>query len=632
MVTPLGHILPLLLLSSSLVAAPAYAMPSDNPAQTPAANPGPPQTYDQIVRLSLVQGDVRVFRGEDAKHATREEWGQAAVNLPLESGFSLVTGTGRAEIEFEDASTVFLGENSVLIFDELTSTGGIPLTVMTLVSGSATLRVQPQFAGEQFTLHTPAGFISSHYGEHIFVRVDSFLDAMTVAPQGEQGLRVKGLAPNSVDDMVLDPKGELVHRPGSASSFITKGETITYYKDHSVAPKVSPDSAAFADWDDWTGKRVAAESAATLAAMNAAGLSAPIPGLAELNGKGTFFACAPYGTCWEPTNGWGEHDSSQPAAPATSTTAASSSAPHLLLAAYQVQSAGLQSAGPAGILSEDDVYDAFPCSPNHIRRLISTDPVTGRQRVIAAYPSITPVGYNWAVCHTGTWIYRNRRYAWVAGTKRHHYCPVRWVKYGGTKAYVPMHPHDVLGKPPLNLKHGVFETSGKKGESVERVAFDPNKSTTPLMSTPKEFRAEYYAPLTRAETPHLEAHLVKDASLPGKEGTKSAGTAITFDHRSQSFSVGREMTVGSRTTTVTEHFGGTQTAHNGGGSWGGNSGGGFSHGGGGSMGGGAAHSGGTGGGFSGGGGGSHASSGGGGGGGGTSSGGGGGSAGGGSHK
>jgi hypothetical protein len=625
MVNSLGHILPILFLSSSLIAAPAHAVSSDNPAQTPA-NPGPPQTYDQIVRLSLVQGDVRVSRGKDAEHATREEWGQAAVNLPLESGFSLVTGTGRAEIEFEDASTVFLSENSVLVFDELTSTGGIPRTVMTLVSGSATVHIQPQFAGEEFTLHTPAGVLSDRYGDHSFVRVDSYLDAMTIAPQGDQGLRVKGLAVSSLDDMIIDPNGGLIHRTNSAgSSLITKGEAITYYKDHSLAPKVSPDSGAFADWDDWTAKRVAAESAATLATMNAAGLTAPIPGLAELDGKGTFFACAPYGTCWEPTNGWGDHDSSQPAAPITSTTAARSSAPHLLLAAYQVQSAGR-----SGILRIEDDYDVFPCSPNHIRRLISRDPVTGRETVLATYPSISSAGYKWAVCHTGTWIYRNRRYAWVAGTKRHHFCPVRWVKYSNTKAYVPVHPHDVLGKPPLNLKHGVFETSGKKGETVQRVAFDPSKSVTPLTSTPKEFRAEYYPILTRTETPHLEAHLVKDASLHGREGTKSAGTAITFDHRTQSFSVGREMTVGSRTTTVTEHFGGVQAAHNGGGAWGGNSGGGFSHGGGSSMGGGAAHSGTSGGGSSGGGGGSHASSGGGGGG--ASSGGGGGSAGGGSHK
>ncbi len=442
-----------------------------------------------------MQGDVRVSRGKDAEHATREEWGQAAVNLPIESGFSLVTGAGRAEIEFEDASTVFLGENSVLVFDELTATGGVPRTVMTLVSGSVTLHVQPQFAGEEFTLHSPAGFISNHYGDHIFLRVDSFLDAMTIAPQGDQGLRVKGLAPSSADDMIIDPKGGLTHGTNSVgSSLISKGETITYYKDHSVAPKVAPDSGAFADWDDWTAKRVAAESSCNPCGDERRRAHRAHSGFGRVEWEGNVLRLRSL------RNLLGAHERlGRPRLEPTcsrapsSTAAASSSAPHLLLAAYQVQAAGFQSASPYGILREDDVFDAFPCSPRFIRRLISTDPVTGRETLIAAYPSISYAGYDWAVCHTGTWIYRNRGYAWVAGTKRHHICPVRWVKYGGTKAYVPVHPYDVLGKAPLNLKHGVFETSGRKGETAQRVAFDSSKSVMPLMSTPKEFRAQYYA-------------------------------------------------------------------------------------------------------------------------------------------
>jgi hypothetical protein len=40
--------------------------------------------------------------------------GESDADLPIEVGFSLVTGSGRAEIEFEDASTLYLGENSVL--------------------------------------------------------------------------------------------------------------------------------------------------------------------------------------------------------------------------------------------------------------------------------------------------------------------------------------------------------------------------------------------------------------------------------------------------------------------------------------------------------------------------------------
>ena len=110
--------------------------------RTQAANVAPPQTFDQVVRLSLVEGDVRVLRGKGAEHATDgSDWGQAAANLPLLTGFSLATGKGRAEIELEDASTVYLGDNSVLIFTQITTTNGVPYTELSLVSGTATLHV-----------------------------------------------------------------------------------------------------------------------------------------------------------------------------------------------------------------------------------------------------------------------------------------------------------------------------------------------------------------------------------------------------------------------------------------------------------------------------------------------------------
>src|ERR1700678_1275438 len=95
---------------------------------SPPANLSSVPIYDQIVRLSLVEGDVRISRGKEGEHATGGEWGQAVANVPIESGFSLVTGKGRAEIEFEDASTVYLGEDSVLTFNQLTATNGVPRT------------------------------------------------------------------------------------------------------------------------------------------------------------------------------------------------------------------------------------------------------------------------------------------------------------------------------------------------------------------------------------------------------------------------------------------------------------------------------------------------------------------------
>ena len=186
------------------------------------------------------------------------------------------------------------------------------------------------------------------------------------------------------------------------------------------------------------------------------------------------------------------------------------------LQAYPISAKDLQSASPAAIVRTE--YDDFPCSPYQIRNVIARDPVTGRDTILRTEYDWNMRPYDWAVCHAGSWIYRQHRYVWVAGTKRHHHCPVRWVKYGGTKAYVPLHPHDVAGKTPINLKHGVYQSADKKGDSVERVAFNSSTPVKVLNTAPKEFLKPYFPSLQHAETPRLEAHLVKDGFAPGKAG------------------------------------------------------------------------------------------------------------------
>jgi hypothetical protein len=606
----------LLLLSASLT---AYASPADtatSPHPQPSSSVVLPQTYDQIVRLSLVEGDVRISRGKEGEHATGGAWGQAAAGIPIETGFSLATGKGRAEIEFEDASTVYLGENSVLTFDQLTTTGGVPHTNVVLVSGIATLNVRPEFARESFILRTPIGRITVRYPDVNFIRVNSYLDAMALTPQ---------------EDSVL--------HEGSTENRTIKGQTVTYNIYGQIVPEAPSAQNEFAEWDDWAAKHVAARDLAMSSTMKEAGLASPVPGLAELNGQGTFFDCAPYGTCWQPTNGWGEYE----AAPARFDVQSSSDPSQPQSAQPSHPSAKVVQTAANGAVLRTEYEEPFPCSPDRVRRLIARDPITGRDTVLRTDLDPNAAPYDWAVCHTGAWIHRGHRFVWVTGTKRHHHCPVRWVKYGSSKAYVPLHPHDVAGKTPINLKHGVFQTTGRKGASVEHVAFNAGTPVKLLAAAPKEFLKPYFPPLQRAETPHLEAHVVKEGFVASKDGlAKPAGTAITFDHRSGSIMVARQVVEGGKNTTVTEHFGGNSSfqARNGGGNFsngnsgwrsGGNNSGSFSRSS--SNTGGGSHSGG---GFSGGGGGFHGGSGGGGGGGGFHGGGGGGgsasSGGGGSHK
>ena len=116
----------------------------------------------------------------------------------------------------------------------------------------------------------------------------------------------------------------------------------------------------------------------------------------------------------------------------------------------------------------------------------------------------SPYPYRWAVCHTGSWIRHEGRYVWVTGIKRHHHCPVHWVKSGRTVGYVPIHPGDVKGKPPLGLKDGVVHPVDKHGDKAQLVA--SGGPVKVLSEVPKEFRQPATVPLERAEAPRAQCH------------------------------------------------------------------------------------------------------------------------------
>jgi hypothetical protein len=165
------------------------------------------------------------------------------------------------------------------------------------------------------------------------------------------------------------------------------------------------------------GEGCGARCGAGKSAMKDAGLTEPIPGLAEMDGQGKFFACAPYGTCWEPTGGWGGDKAemaqaeahpgagsgsasaqaeTQPAAPVervapSDDQAAPAGAPAVAGAqkATGASKATGQSAAdaylashPGAILRTEDYI--FPCSEFAVRDLIAEDPVTGKEMIVGS--------------------------------------------------------------------------------------------------------------------------------------------------------------------------------------------------------------------------------------------------------
>lgn len=507
-------------------------------------------TYPQIVRIRYLEGDVRVARGREGDKVSGSTWETAVADLPLATGFNLVTGAGRAEIEFEDASTVYLAENSALTFNDIHTTGGVPYTNIALLSGTATLHVRPMSAGEYFTLVTPTGSVKSRYPEQMYVRVTSFVD---------------GSEMTFLRDMTVGLAGP----PPMAMKF-AKGDTWVDSGHGWAKRAASGPSGSLAAWDAWVDNRVTAREQAEAAMMKASGLTEPIPGLADMQGQGRFFDCAPYGTCWEPTAADDQDHKDDGARESQSSVMPSAQKPTVLASvstavaqspgktaapeppgAVAGQAPGTASASTAHPIKRFERLDFFPCSFGTIRELVERDLVTGKERVTWSLEPRTDDRYDWAVCHAGSWIPRGHHYVWVVGHKRHHHPPIRWVKQGRNIAFVPLHPGDVKGKPPLNVRERAFQVKDG-GKLAEVMTLNPKRETRVLDAPPKEFARPYFEPLAKAGDPRLEVRKLGETPVAGK----GLGPVLVFDRKSQSFLLERQVTQGSKTTAERIPFNG----------------------------------------------------------------------------
>jgi hypothetical protein len=541
-------------------------------------------TYAQVVRISYVEGDVRIARGEQNEKPAGPVWEKATADLPIEAGFSVVTGTGRAEIEFEDASTLYLGENSVLTLNDLQTRSGIPHSEVALLSGTVTLHIRPSVAGELFILRTPTDELTTSFPHKTYMRVTSYTDAMAITGQD----------------------GGFIHLQPTGDEKMLPGQTLFFHGGSKVNSPSTEGGGELVEWDKWVAERVEQRKSAMTEVMKAAELSSPIPGLAEMKGQGRFFECKPYGTCWEP-NAADEANQARERSPEfrPSSTRASGMPAHLVQASFLKTTripgtAAAQSSSTTSLIGPWDEEPYFPCLPLALRYRVVRDPVTGKERVIGTSYDSNLYPYRWAVCHSGSWIHRRHHYVWVVGHKIHHVEPVRWVKSGHTVAFVPLHPYDVKGRPPINQKEEVFAVNSKNGLSIEKLKFDPGHSVEYLKEPPREFRTTYLRPLPGAEVPHMESHMMKDFFARDKTvAGKTSGVPLHFDPKSESFMIAREITKGGKTVTVTapvsNRFGNLQArggsfagvhSSSGGGSTSRSGGGGTSSGGGGSRGGG----------------------------------------------
>ena len=546
------------------------------------------------VRISQLQGDVRLSRG-DGKHINLQQpWEEAETGQLIEQGFAVATQKGTAEIEFEDGSTVFLAENSLILFPELSTSNHRFTTHLSLPTGTAAFWLQLG-ENESFSIETPTDGIHFSDSHDYFLRVDAYLDSTGITPLGN---KIDNLSRKGVPSLLIAMGKTVFFRNGSIIGSIsvpanpanspsavlrpaafsdvppldalaqtlrdTRLPQVSLLppipsspkspdKGIALAPQVQnfqhhPDAAPLApeDWNHFVEARVQEKKGAIAAALKASGLPSPIPGLADLHAHGSFFACEPDGTCWEPT----EEQSTQAAEPKPVPREAQTPLPNSPNASangtFQPQFVQWQVADLSS-----DACD-FSTSYRTVSRVAHT-PEELKELLRRKSRAVSNVSFGaslWSSCYQRSWIHHHGHYAMVLPPPppkclgkqckpvAHPVHPPRpvLVRVGDRVGFVPRHPGDVKGKPPINLKNGIILAPAKPGEQPQRIAWNPSQKLTLIERTPKEWTERIAPRPVLASAPEIRAHLTQEAARGSSfSNAKLGDSQIVYDYRSQRF-------------------------------------------------------------------------------------------------
>ncbi len=245
-------------------------------------------SHARIIRLSLIQGDVRFARDVkgDPLASDNATWENAELNLPIRQGYVIATDKGRAEVEFENGSMAFLSDDTVLEFYDLSLEDGAKTTRLILRQGTASFYVNPT-NGDYFSV-TGGDFSVEADGRSSF-RLDNFDDGSLVnVLKGH----VSVLRKNKATDLA---KGQSLSIRASDSASVSIGRV--------------PDND---DFDRWVSGRIDSVTAATNAAQQYVNSPNYSSGLGNLFTYGAFTPCGGFGNCWRPYGvgaGWSPFDS-----------------------------------------------------------------------------------------------------------------------------------------------------------------------------------------------------------------------------------------------------------------------------------------------------------------------------------
>lgn len=250
-----------------------------NPVYTSAS-------HARIIRLSLVQGDVRILHDSKGDPLASDQalWQRAELNLPIRQHDVIATDNGRAEVEFENGAMAFLNENSALEFFDLSLDDGSLTTRLILRQGTGSFYVNPARA-DYFSV-TGGDFTAEAAGRTNF-RVDSFDDGSTVAVT----------------------KGEVSVLRKNDTKLLMKGQSFTVSADSATATVGRTPQGD--DFDRWVGGREDSVVTATNAAVQYSNYSSYASGFGDLYTYGGFYPIDGLGYGWQPYGvglGWSPFD------------------------------------------------------------------------------------------------------------------------------------------------------------------------------------------------------------------------------------------------------------------------------------------------------------------------------------
>jgi FecR protein len=234
-------------------------------------------SHARIIRLSLVQGDVRFTSQfhKDSLDDSKAVWEIAPLNLPIREGYAIATDSdGRAEVEFENGAMAFLSANTLIEFYDLSLDDGARITRLIVRQGSAIFYVNPA-KGDYFSV-TGGDFSVEAAGRTRF-RMDNFDDGSNVNVE----------------------MGNITVLRNKVSKSLQKGQSYSINMNDGSAPSIGR-ATEDDSFDKWVSGRIDAVATATNYSNQYVSSSGYSSGFADLYNYGSFYNVPGYGYGWQP--------------------------------------------------------------------------------------------------------------------------------------------------------------------------------------------------------------------------------------------------------------------------------------------------------------------------------------------